>query len=169
VAITSFVFALAVTFGLVLLMRAGDPRVLGAADLGAYFGVPVLATLKGDGLGASELEFKRLAARGARILQQLEGPLALVLCYGKPTAAQVAGTLRKAVEETPVGKDLAAGRIQALEGSGATGIYGAQLSGAKNLVFITTPGRRRLRELNALKDESVAAGLDLVAFILLER
>ncbi len=168
VAFSGAIFGLIAMIASVLLMRASDPRVQNADDIGAAFGLPVLATLKASGQDASELELRRLTARTARLLQQLEGPLGLLIAHGKPSGATLAETVRKALEQGKV-EQKERDRITGVEGTGVSSVYAAQLAGIGKLVLVSNPGPRRIRELSALRDEAQAAGLEVVAFILLER
>ncbi|MCC7478490.1 hypothetical protein IT575_08510 [bacterium] len=168
VAFSSAVFGLIATIAAVLLLRASDPRVVSADDLSAAFGLPVLATMKAGGQEASELEMRRLTARTARLLQQLDGPLGITIAHAKPSGAQIAEAVRKALETAGV-EAAQRERLVGVESTGVGAVYAAQLAGFGKLVLVTTPGRRRIRELAALRDEAQAAGLEAVAFILLER
>lgn len=166
----SVLVSLLLTAALLIALRLLDTDVRGPASLAGRNGAVVLATLDGEGNPINDVEARRLKMLLGQMLKKSSGRLALVGTTGSQQAEAVLAACRKLLDEAGTsGEAAGSSRLVAAQGCGEPALYDSAIAESDRVILITTPGRKRLKQLEPVLAVMRELGYPLAGWILQAR
>lgn len=166
----SVLVSLLLTSALLIVLRLLDTDVRNAASLAGRNGAPVLATLDSAGKPPNEVEARRLKMMLSQLLNKTAGRLALVATTNSQHAGLVYETCLDLLRGTgSQEKAPDPGKLVAIQGCGEPALYDSNIAETDQLILITSPGRKRLRQLEPILAVMRELDYPLAGWILIGR